>query len=206
MDCPSKICVKLYRGPRGLCKPFALDGSDCGVKLSSSSLGSTDCSAKFCGVDLDASSGSPAGFAFFTDLQISEIGVGYQLKFYTNVGYVKKQEKYEWSYITPPFDVLPAAPSIQSVEFTPTLAQIEILFNKNTNMNGFGRSRWNIDCKSEFDDRFLRTLGDSPSCIWTSRSLLQISLGKNSFVTQTSEVRLLEDYHIASRIETPGGH
>ena len=198
VDCPSKICVKLYRGPRGLCKPFAPDGFDCGVKLSSLSLGSTDCSAKFCGVDLDASSGSPAGFAFFTDLQISEIGVGYQLKFYTNVGYVKKQEKYEWSYITPPFDVLPAAPSIQSVKFTPTLAQIEILFNKNTNMNGFGRSRWSIDCKSEFDESFLKTLGDSPSCIWTSRSLLQISLGKNSFVTQTSEVRLLEGSDITS--------
>jgi hypothetical protein len=190
VDCPSQVCVKLYRGPRGLCRPFAPDGEDCGAKLLSLKLGSTDCSRRFCGVDLGGRVDSPAGFVYFTDLQVSEVGSGYQLKFYTNVGFKKSNEIVEWSYITPPFDVLPAAPRIERVQFTPTMAQIEIAFNKETNMNGYGVSGQSIDCSSDLDDSFLSTLGKTPTCIWTSNKILEVSLGEGATVTPETQVHL----------------
>ena len=137
-DCPSKVCVKLYSGPKGICRPFA--DNDCGAVLSSKSLnGAEDCSQSFCGVDLSGTAGnSVMGSAAFTDLQISGLGPGYRLKFYSNVGFEKAFIPVEWSYMTPPFNVLPSSPSISSVRFSPPMALLDLTFDRKTNMNRFG--------------------------------------------------------------------
>jgi hypothetical protein len=137
-DCPSEVCVKLYSGPKGICRPFA--DNDCGAVLSSQSLnGQEDCSQSFCGVDLSGTAvNSVVGSAAFTDLQISGMGPGYRLKFYANVGFEKAFIKREWSYITPPFIVLPTSPTISYVRFSPPMAQLDLTFDRKTNMNRFG--------------------------------------------------------------------
>ena len=270
-DCPSKVCVKLYRGPNGICRPFA--DNDCGAVLSSKSLnGQQDCAQSFCGVDLSGTAvDSVAGSASFTDLRISGMGEGYQLKFYTNVGFEKAMLKFEWSYITPQFVVLPTSPSISYVIFTPPMAQLNIMFDRDTSMNGFGSTsmsglewkmldglrppggqeisndalrmsltrktmftakEWaafgitsplrpgvfiksgasyfepvptlSIDCRAELHEAFLQTLGDEPTCIWTSKRNLQVSLGKNPTVSDKTRVLLNDNSQVTSTLVVGG--
>ena len=176
--CPAgSLCVKLA-------EPVPL-----GAKLYSNALGSQDCSLTPCASPLRE--GSLPIPAMFTDLTMNVPSTNYRLEFFVfTIDPVAMGVIYEWKHISPFFNNSPPAPTISSAQFSLTMSQLTISFDRKTNMNQGVNAAGDTSCFPELDPTFVAKLGQGPYCTWTSPYAFLVSLGKGAQVDSSTKIEL----------------
>ena len=189
LDCSTGMCLRLITGP------------DQAFASSKTLSNGQSCSHLRCQAELRQ------GIARFTDIQLSLTGTDYSLAVFAYIidPYTNRIEK--WEYVTPRFDVYPPAPMVTKVEFTQSMNQLMVYFDRPTNMNeGVRKPRdkayvaakgWDPyllvgPCEQEVSEAFLASLGDGPFCTWQNTTVFRIALGGGATVSASTQFHLSE--------------
>eukprot|EP00961_Rhodomonas_salina_P006786 91975-Rhodomonas_salina.1 len=180
VDCRGTVCARLVeRSPNAVLSSQELNGG-------------TDCALTFCQASIQT------GFADFNDLTVSLPGTTFVLEFRTYVWNAYIQRAYEWTFLSPVFNVTPVSPAILDVQFNLLVNQVFVYFDRETNMNSWPSSGRDSSCTREMETSTVLALGQDPYCTWVAEDTFVMSIGANAYMNESTIILLNPDSAITA--------